>query len=291
MTTLWRLVAHADLAALKAVAARLDDADPSPALAWSVFEDGPAPAGRLDVLFQDRIDADAFRQAFGLTDENMEVDYSPMPEEDWVRLSLEGLKPVEAGRFVLYGSHDADAIPDGLIGIEIEAGPAFGTGHHGTTKGCLLAFDAMLGDGVEPKTVFDLGCGTGALAIAAAKTLPGADIVMSDIDAESVEEAARNAAKNGAKWIEAVEADGFDHPSLAGRRFELIFANILAGPLIGLAPAITPALAPGGRVILSGLLTEQEAGVREAYEAQGLSVERREPLEGWETLIARKPDA
>lgn len=286
---LWRLTAYGDLAFLKSVTAKLDDADPAPALAWSVFEDGLAPAGRMDVLFDGPIDEAGFREHWGLMGDGVEIDYSPMPNEDWVRLSLEGLKPVEAGRFVLYGSHDADSLPDGLIRIEIEAGPAFGTGHHGTTKGCLLALDGLLDrPDFAPGRILDLGCGTGALAIAAAKTLPDADITMSDIDEDSVAEAHANALKNGIRGIEALQADGFGHPALEGP-FDLIFANILAQPLIGLAPDIARALAPGGRVILSGLLTEQEPALRSAYEAQNLDVSRCEPLEGWETLVARKP--
>jgi len=285
---LWRMTALGDLAFLKSVVARLDEADPVPALAWSVFEDGPAPAGRMDVLFDGPIDEAAFRARWGLTEDGLEIDYSPMPNEDWVRLSLAGLKPVEAGRFVLFGSHDADNLPEGAIRIEIEAGPAFGTGHHGTTKGCLEAFDALLDTpGFAPARLLDLGCGTGALAIAAAKTLPEAEIIMSDIDEDSVAEAHANAMKNGARGIEALQADGFGHPALQDP-FDLIFANILAGPLIGLAGDIERALAPGGRVILSGLLTEQEPGVRDAYEAVGLTVSRSEPIDGWETLVAVK---
>lgn len=219
----------------------------------------------------------------------MELTCEKMPDEDWVRLSLQGLKPVEAGRFTLFGAHDRDAVADGQIGIEIEAGPAFGTGHHGTTRGCLMAFSDMLDAGEMPATVFDLGCGTAVLAIAAAKALPEAAILASDVDPEAVEESAENCRKNGTPGIDCFVADGLDHPKIAGRRFDLIFANILAGPLIGLASGIAGALAPGGKVILSGLLTEQEAKVRQAYEAAGLTITRREPIEGWETLVAAKP--
>jgi len=283
MSTIWRLTAFADFRTLGDAVERLDELDPPIALSWLLFDEGDA--ARMDVLFEARPDEAAFRAASGLAD-NVAITVEPMPDEDWVRISLEGLKAVDAGRFVLFGAHDRDAVAPGQIGIEIEAGPAFGTGHHGTTRGCLIAFDEMLDAGFEPKTVFDLGCGTAALAIAAAKVLPDAEILASDIDPEAVEESAGNCAKNGTPGIDCFVAEGLDHPKLAGREFELIFANILAGPLVDLAPGIARALAPGGRVILSGLLTEQESWVSEAYRAAGLSVSRQTPLEGWETLVA-----
>ncbi len=285
MSTLWRLTALADFKTLADAAERLDEAYPPLALSWSLFDD--TDPARLDVLFDQAPDEDVFREASGLP-EAILAEIRPLPNEDWVRISLEGLKPVEAGRFVLFGEHDRDQIPAGKVTLEIEAGPAFGTGHHGTTRGCLLAFDEMLERGETPATVFDLGCGTAALAIAAAKTLPDAEVLASDIDPEAVEESQVNCDKNGAPGIDCFVAEGLDHAKLAGRKFDLIFANILAGPLVALAPGIANALVPGGKVILSGLLSEQEAWVREAYEAAGLSVLRREPIEGWETLVAMK---
>tara|TARA_R110002072_G_scaffold10055_3_gene47650 strand:+ start:2943 stop:3803 length:861 start_codon:yes stop_codon:yes gene_type:complete len=285
MSTIWRLTAFADFKPLADAVERLDEAYPPIALSWLLFEDGAA--ARMDVLFESPPDEAAFREASGLAGD-IAITIEPMPDEDWVRISLEGLKPVDAGRFVLFGAHDRDAITAGQIGIEIEAGPAFGTGHHGTTRGCLIAFDDMLNAGFDPGTVFDLGCGTAALAIAAAKVLPDADVIASDIDPEAVEESAENCVKNGTPGIECFVAEGLDHAKLAGREFELIFANILAGPLVDLAPGIANALAPGGRVILSGLLTEQEPWVRAAYESAGLTVHRQPPLEGWECLVATK---
>lgn len=287
MSTLWRLTAHADFKTLAEAAEQFDMISMPGAVSWSLFDD-TSPA-RLDVLFQARPDEAEFRQVSSLP-AMIAVEIAPMPEEDWVKLSLAGLKPVEAGRFVLFGEHDREAVTAGRIGLEIEAGPAFGTGHHGTTRGCLLAFDAMLTAGAAPATVFDLGCGTAALAIAAAKTLPDAEILASDIDPEAVAESAANCRKNGTPDIDLFVAEGLGHDKLAGRAFELIFANILAGPLVELAPGIAGALAPGGQVILSGLLTEQEEWVRQAYEDAGLSVTRREPIEGWETLVAARPD-
>ncbi|WP_417494348.1 50S ribosomal protein L11 methyltransferase [Maricaulis sp.] len=285
MSTIWRLTAFADFKTLGDAVERLDEAYPPIALSWLLFDEGDA--ARMDVLFEARPDEAAFRAASGLAG-NTAITVEPMPDEDWVRISLEGLKPVDAGRFVLFGAHDREAVAPGQIGIEIEAGPAFGTGHHGTTRGCLIAFDEMLDAGFNPKTVFDLGCGTAALAIAAAKVLPDAEILASDIDPEAVEESAENCAKNGTPGIDCFVAEGLDHPKLAGREFELIFANILAGPLVELAPGIAAALAPGGRVILSGLLTEQAGWVSDAYRVTGLNIQRRTPLEGWETLVATK---
>lgn len=285
MTTLWRLTAHADFKTLAEAAEALDAAYPAIALSWSLFDDSD-PA-RLDVLFDAEPDAAGFRKNTGLAD-SITVTIEPVPNEDWIRLSLQGLKPVEAGRFIVFGEHDRDEVPGDKISLEIEAGPAFGTGHHGTTRGCLLAFDAMLNAGESPASIFDLGCGTAALAIAAAKTLPDAEVLASDIDPEAVEESQVNCTKNGAPDIDCFVAEGLEHDKLKGRKFELIFANILAGPLVELASGIAKALASGGKVILSGLLSEQEAWVREAYETAGLTVERRVPIDGWETLIAVK---
>lgn len=285
MSTLWRLTAHADFNTLGDIAERIDATYPPIALSWSLFDEGDG--ARLDVLFETMPDEAAFRAAAQLPDE-MTVEFGPMPNEDWVRLSLEGLKPVEAGRFTLFGAHDRELVADGQTGLEIEAGPAFGTGHHGTTRGCLLAFDKLLNAGETPASILDLGCGTAALAIAAAKTLPDADILASDIDPEAVAESQENCRKNETPDIACFVAEGLDHARLAGRRFDLIFANILAGPLVALAPGIAAALAPSGRVILSGLLTEQEEWVREAYEAAGLVIDRQAPIDNWETLVASK---
>jgi ribosomal protein L11 methyltransferase len=286
MSTLWRMTAHADFKILAEIVERLDEAYPPLALSWSVFDE--ADGARMDVLFEQMPDETAFRRATGMS-EAMTVEFGPLPEQDWVRLSLKGLKPVEAGRFTLLGAHDRDQLRDGQIAIEIEAGPAFGTGHHGTTRGCLLAFDQMLTTGTVPENIYDLGCGTAALAIAAAKTLPDARILASDIDPEAIEESVENCRKNQTPDIDCFIAEGVDHPKLASAQFDLIFANILAAPLVELAPGIAKLLMPRGQVILSGLLTHQEPRIRAAYEAQDLVIHRQEPLEDWETLVASKP--
>ena len=281
--TIWKIAFTGPISALYAAADRIENTEDPHRLSWSVFEDESEISGALEILFDAAPDESTQRQAIDLGDTH-DAMIMPLPEEDWVRLSQEGLPPVLAGRFALHGSHD-DA-PEGHIAILIEAGPAFGTGHHGTTRGCLMAFDDMLTGGAQPNRILDVGTGTGALAIAAAKVLPKATILASDIDPDATEEAARNARTNGVgEAIDCFTAENFNHIKLIGAKFDLIFANILAEPLVDLAPEISRALSPGGSVILSGLLVEQESMVRKAYEAQGLSVTARAPLDGWATLV------
>ncbi|MEO1039681.1 MAG: 50S ribosomal protein L11 methyltransferase [Pseudomonadota bacterium] len=288
MSTLWRLTALGPLAALRAANDRLNALEEAPGLGYSLFEDGEPGGGRFDALFDGAIDADAFVERAGLNAPGVEIDFGPLPEADWVAMSLAGLPPVEAGRFVVHGSHtDVEALTDGAQPILIEAGPAFGTGHHGTTKGCLIALDRLERGAPAPKRVLDLGCGTGALAIAAAMLWPRAEIIASDIDPEAVAETDINADKNGmAARISAWTADGFDHEALNGP-FDLILANILAGPLQELARALSARLTPGGVTVLSGLLEEQEAAVRAAYEAEDLTLLERDSLDGWVILSFR----
>lgn len=215
---------------------------------------------------------------------------SEVPETDWVAHVRRELAPVEAGRFYVYGSHDADTVPDGCVPLLIEAAMAFGTGHHGTTKGCLEAFDALLHQGFHPASVADVGCGTAVLAISAAKVLD-ARVFASDIDAVAVDVALANLRAN--KILDRVEcfaAIGFNHDlyrSVGG--FDLIFANILKGPLVDLAPDVARNLRPGGHVILSGLLTDQAEEVDNAYSTQGLVPVARRDLGEWATLTLKMP--
>lgn len=213
---------------------------------------------------------------------------SELPEVDWVAKVRRELAPVEAGRFFVYGSHDADKVPEGRIALMIEAAMAFGTGHHGTTLGCLQALDALDTAGVVGRNVVDIGCGTAVLAMAAASIWPN-PVLASDIDAVAVEVAEANVAANGLTGrVECLEVTGFDHPRLAkAAPFDLIFANILMGPLIALAPAMASHVAPGGRAILSGLLNEQADAVIAAYAAEGFTVEARRVLGEWTTLTLR----
>lgn len=214
---------------------------------------------------------------------------SELPEIDWVAHVRRELSPVEAGRFFVYGSHDADKLPQGRIGLLIEAAVAFGTGHHGTTLGCLRALDRLVDAGFAPNSVIDVGCGTAVLAMAAARVFPGT-ILASDIDPVAVEVAHANAQANGlAERLVCLETTGFDHPRIAqGAPYDLIFANILMGPLIDLAPAMATHAAPGGVAILSGLLTTQAEAVGAAYAAQGFALETREDIGEWSTLVLRK---
>jgi ribosomal protein L11 methyltransferase len=273
------------MAPLYAAAERLGNSNDD-ALSVTVFEeDEDETRGWLEALYETEPDAETVRETAGLRGDHV-ARCEPLPEEDWVTLSQKGLPPVIAGRFALHGSHD-DA-PEGKIALLIEAGPAFGTGHHGTTRGCLEAFDQLLEDGFAPESVLDLGTGTGALAIAARKALPGADILATDIDPDAVAESERNAKKNDAEGIDFCTADGFDHIKLTAREFDLVFANILARPLIDLAPRIAQAMHETSVAILSGLMEHQEDKVAAAYLQLGMIVERRDLIDGWSTLVVRR---
>ena len=207
-----------------------------------------------------------------------------IPDENWVQRSLEGLKPVRAGRFLVHGSHDRGAVRVSDIAIEIEAGEAFGTGHHATTTGCLLAIERLL-KRMRPRNVLDLGTGSGVLAIALAKRTD-ARILATDIDPASVRTAWANARINGvAPKVVVSRADGLAHPTIRHHApFDLIVANILAEPLRGLAPTVSHALGRGGTVILSGLLDRQARTVLNAYRRYGLEPTGTISLDGWSTL-------
>jgi ribosomal protein L11 methyltransferase len=200
------------------------------------------------------------------------------------------LSPVDAGRFFVFGSHDADKVPQGRIALQIEATVAFGTGHHGTTLGCLLAFDKLLDQGFQPGRVADIGCGTAVLALAAARSLPDALVIASDIDEVAVEVAEANCAINGLEGrVECLEAAGFDHPRLAeAAPFDLVFANILKGPLIELAPDMARNIAEDGLCILSGLLVVQADSITAAYEAEGFTLQSRNDLGEWSALVLQR---
>jgi ribosomal protein L11 methyltransferase len=214
--------------------------------------------------------------------------FDTIEAKDWVKASLEDLVPVPAGRFIVHGSHDRDRVAPNKLAIEIEAALAFGTGHHGTTRGCLLLLDHVLKH-ARPKRVLDLGTGTGVLGIAAAKALHRA-VLASDIDPPSVRVAAENAALNEAgHYVRVIRATGFAAPDFAeSGPFDLVLANILANPLRQLAGPMTRHLAPGARVILSGLLTHQAPAVIAAYRAHGLVPLRHLRIEGWSSLLLRK---
>lgn len=216
-----------------------------------------------------------------------------LEEKNWVAESQKMLKPITAGKFHLYGSHDSDSVPADKIAIQMEAGQAFGTGSHETTNGCLLAISDLC-DEINPKTVLDLGTGSGVLAIAMAKFWD-IQIVASDIDPVSVDTAKENIIMNGIKALNegddesgilAVTSDGYDHDALqSGAPYDLTVANILAKPLQILAPDITSHLKKEGTLVLSGLLQTQEEDVLNAYKEQGWTLKKRYPINEWVTLV------
>jgi ribosomal protein L11 methyltransferase len=212
-----------------------------------------------------------------------------VPDKDWVKLSLEGLAPVVAGRFFLYGSHDRNVRRNGGISLEIDAGTAFGTGHHGTTAGCLEAFDHILKKS-NPRRILDLGCGTGVLALAAAKATKRR-VLATDIDAEAVRVTLLNAARNDVRsFLQGQTAAGLHHASIAAAApYDLIFANILARPLAHLAQGLSRILAPGGRLILSGLTIDQKRWIGACYRARGLVPVETLTKGNWVTLVFARP--
>ncbi|MBO0756700.1 MAG: 50S ribosomal protein L11 methyltransferase [Bradyrhizobiaceae bacterium] len=213
--------------------------------------------------------------------------FSTVSERDWTAASLAGLHPVSAGRFIVYGAHDRARVGQSRIGIEIEAALAFGTGHHGTTRGCLLALDQIVRT-CRPRRVLDVGTGTGVLAIAAAKALHR-PVVASDSDREAVIIARANAQTNRvASLINVVHAVGLTGRQSQSSVFDLVLANILLGPLKSMAPQMRRILAPNARVVLSGLLVSQANAALSVYRAHGLTLERRIALDGWMTLVLRR---
>jgi ribosomal protein L11 methyltransferase len=214
-------------------------------------------------------------------------------EADWVTMSQAGLQPIRAGRFYVHTPTHAGTVPPGTVPFEIDASLAFGTGQHATTAGCLEALDRLQRAGGAYSNIADIGTGTGLLAFAALALWPDAKCIATDIDAIAVEVTRENAAINGIRLghgageLLLTEAEGMRSPLLAARApFDLIIANILAGPLIELAPDFANALAPGGTVMLAGLLDSQTVGVIRAYAAEGLSLAEGQPLSGeWPVLV------
>jgi ribosomal protein L11 methyltransferase len=249
--------------------------------------------GRWDVTvhFADPPDEDSVRDLVGLAAGDAVVRslvFDTVEAKDWVKQSLEGLAPVAAGRFVVHGQHDRAKVPPNKLGIEIEAALAFGTGHHGTTRGCLLLLDQVLRSR-RPRRVLDLGTGSGVLAIAAAKALRRR-VLAGDIDPLAAKVAGDNARLNGVgNLVDAICATGFSAPSFKARApFDLVLANILAGPLRQLATPMTARLAPSAMVILSGLLPHQADGVVAAYRARNVVLLRRVQIEGWSSLLMQR---
>lgn len=214
---------------------------------------------------------------------------SELPEVDWVAHVKRELAPVEAGRFFVHGSHDADSVPRGAEALLIEAAMAFGTGHHATTRGCLLALDRLAAEGFQPRRIIDVGCGTAVLAMAAARVFPVV-VLAGDIDPQAVDVARANVIANGLDGrVECVEAVGFDHALIEGATpYDLVFANILKQPLIDLVPDMARHVAPGGKAILSGILATQAGEVVAAYARGGLALQRRDDFGDWSTLVVSR---
>ncbi len=272
-----RAAAEALAVALEELTAAVGLLDLEPEWKVEAWFETPPDKARLDELIRAANGGQAAEFSMTLLD-----------QQDWVAKSLAGLKPVRIGPFAVHGSHESAGFAANLHRIVIDAGLAFGTGHHGTTAACLMALDRHLKQ-ARPENVLDLGTGSGLLAIAAAKILRR-EIIASDIDPMAVEVAAANAGLNGvAPLLRPFTASGFHHPEFAARGpFDLILANILAGPLTRLAPDIRRHLCPGGTVILSGLLNEQAARVLAAYRIQNIVPTARIDREGWTTLTLRK---
>ena len=257
-----------------------DDLLPGGGKAWlmeAYFGSAPDEEAIRALIAAASDEATARSATFGLTE-----------KRDWVANSLAGLKPVRAGRFLVHGAHDRARVQANDVAIEIEAGLAFGTGHHGTTRGCLLHFDRLL-KRRRPARILDVGCGAGVLAIAAAKVLRR-KVWLGDIDPVAVEVANTNARLNGVgAFCRAIVSRGVENERLrAAAPYDLVFANILARPLRLLAPSLAAVMDPDGEAIVSGLLLADVAGVLASWRAQGLHLIERIDLEGWASLRLRR---
>jgi ribosomal protein L11 methyltransferase len=254
-------------------------------------------AWRMDAYFEDEPDRAEIGLLLSLIPSARDArpEAEKLGDADWVTLSQQGLDPIRAGRFFVHTPAHRDAVPAGAIAFEIDAGRAFGTGQHETTTGCLIALDRLKAAGARIANLADIGTGTGLLAFAALRLWPAAKAIASDNDPVAVEVAADNAAVNGFRLgrgrgrLELAVAAGMEHRRLRERApYDLIIANILAGPLIDLAPPLAGALAPGGRLILAGLLDHQAKAVSAAYRREGMMPGARLDRGDWPTLVMRK---
>ena len=272
--------------------AELELLEPAPTLVTSE-EDEAADRWRLDAYFDGEPDAVAVAAVVAAVPSARGGRFTaePLPDEDWVTLSQQGLAPVRAGRFFVHSSHDAPDAGSGVVNFCIDAGQAFGTGHHATTAGCLLALERLHRQGQRFRDIIDIGTGTGVLAFAALQLWPRAMATATDIDPVSIRVTAENAAINGvtlgqgAGAVALTAADGTDDPLVQARApYDLIIANILAGPLIMLAPAFAAIALPGTRLVLAGLIASQRDAVVRACRRAGWRLDSDGGAAEWPVL-------
>jgi len=284
-TAAYQVTLLAEAGEAEAIASRLEETIEPRALAVSLFDRG---MGRFEVsaLYAERPHEDALVAALDGAAHGA-VSIEPLAAADWVTLSQGKRGPVQAGRFLAHGSHDRDRVPKRRLAIEIDAGQAFGTAHHASTRGCLLALDDLL-KRERPRVILDIGTGTGILAIAAAKVLQ-CPVLASDEDRLAAAIAAANARKNRAgALISTVTARGFAHPSLRRLAADLLLANLVERALYALAPELARRVKPGGTAILSGLTQTQARTIEARNSAFGFILEKRIVLDGWTTLVLRR---
>ncbi len=246
-------------------------------------EDEAAGRWRLDAYFEGEPSPETLAAVRALAAAGGDAAPAPLEDQDWVTLSQAGLKPVRAGRFVVHTAAHPVAPPPGGRAFRIEAGRAFGTGHHETTAGCLAMLDGMAARSFGK--VVDLGTGTGLLAFAARDLWPRATVLATDIDPVAIEVTRENMAANDVERVDLLVADGAAGAAIAARApFDLVIANILAGPLIAMAPEIAAITAPGATVVLAGLLETQADAVEAAYRTAGCTPERRDRCGDWAIL-------
>ena len=295
----WRVT----LACTRAEAEALPDSEdlfPFASTPPVIVADEPDPARpddwRIHAYFADQPSNDDLDRLATLAAQSTAA-IEQLGEDDWVTMSQAGLEPIRAGRFFVHTPVHRDAVPEGATAYEIDAGLAFGTGHHATTAGCLAALDRLEGAGATFTNIADIGTGTGLLAFAALSLWPDAKGIATDIDPIAIDVTSDNARINqvrighGAGELLLAVGDGMDHPILTARApFDLLVANILAGPLIDLAPSFAASVTPGARVVLAGLLDTQADAVIKAYEAQGMALVERRQGE-WCVLVLQAPTA
>lgn len=274
-------------AAIESASNLLDDIGGSGAVSWWELE---RHQFKLEAFYQNLEAAQTGLGAIAIESPTLVANLAPLPDADWIKMSLEGLPPVRAGRFVVLGSHDAGKARNGKKEVIIDAGEAFGTGHHGTTSGCLLALERLLRKNVRLQRVLDVGTGSAVLGISAAKT--GSRVVVgTEIDPRANEVAVENTRVNHVHpKMRSFVANGVRRALIRSQGpFDLVFANILMKPLVRLSGDLAAIVKPGGRIVLSGLLTHQEPAVRRAYAQRGLVLENRYRKENWSTLTYQRP--